>query len=389
MRQSFSAAIREVRVKLLEYQAKEVFAARGIPTPEGEVVSESARAAEVARALGGATVLKPQLSVKGRGKVGGIGFADTPEQAEEQARRLLGSTVKGERVERLLVEAKADIQRELYVAVVVDYAARRPVIMASRQGGVEIEQVAQDDPDAIVRVTCSLLSPPSEADLEPIRLALGDEAARVAATLYEVFRDYEAELVEINPLVETPGGLMAVDGVLNVNEPAVARHPELSEYARRAAEEDPLAAEARSKRWTFIDLGGDVAILSSGAGLTMTIVDLLEQRSIKPANFLDTAQFDEQGIYQAFDLLRRARKAKVWLINIFAGLNRCDRLAQGIRSYLADHPIDEPVVVRMVGNFEAEGHAILREIGVDPVRGLEEAIDRCAALVGSSSGGAP
>jgi succinyl-CoA synthetase beta subunit len=376
-------------VKLLEYQAKAVFAGRGIAVPRGEVVRDAAEAETVARSLGGATVLKPQLGVKGRGKVGGIGFADTPEQAKQLAADLLGSRVKGELVERLLVEARVDIRRELYIAVVVDYAARRPVIMVSTEGGVEIEQVARDNAEAIVRVPCSMLAPPSEEDLQPIRDAVGSEVAQVARTLYDVFRDYEAELVEINPLVETPAGLVAVDGVLNVNEPAVARHTELSELATELPAEDPLVDEARRRRWTFIDLGGDVAILSSGAGLTMTIVDLLQERGVEPANFLDTAQFDEDGIYQAFELLRRARPAKVWLINIFAGLNRCDRLAQGIRRYLDDHPIEEPVVVRMVGNFEAEGHAILREIGIEPVRELEQAIERCVQLVGAGEGGAP
>lgn len=374
-------------MKLLEYQAKSVFAQHGIQIPRGEVVEEASRAAAVADELGGPTVLKPQLGVKGRGKVGGIGFADDSIRAGEIASKLLGSKVKGELVERLLVEARIDIRRELYLAVVVDYAARCPVIMASSEGGVEIEQVAIQSPDAIIRVPCSMLAPPSDDDLRPIRDALGAQVAEVARILYQVFRDYEAELVEINPLVEAPGGLWAVDGVLNVNDAAVDRHAELRALAAAALPGDPLADEAKRLKWTYIDLGGDVAILSSGAGLTMTIVDLLEQRGVRPANFLDTAQFDEHGIYQAFELLRRARPAKVWLVNIFAGLNRCDRLAQGIARYLGDHPLDEPLVVRMVGNFEEEGHRILQGIGIEPVRELERAIERCVELVSDGRGG--
>lgn len=372
-------------MKLREYQAKAIFADRGIPIPTGEVVRTAAKAEAVARSIGSATVLKPQLGVKGRGKVGGIGFADTPEQAAEWADKLLGSNLKGERVERLLVEARAHIQQELYLAVVVDYAARRPVLMASRKGGVDIEEVARQSPEDIVRVTCSLLEPPSERDLAPVREALGAEAAWVARVLYSVFRDYEAELVEINPLVMTPDGVMAVDAVLNLNEAAVGRHAELGPWRAALPVEDPLAEEARRHKWTFIDLGGDVAILSSGAGLTMTIVDLLHRRGVQAANFLDTAQFDEQGIYEAFELLRKARPPRVWLVNIFAGLNRCDGLARGIRRYLAEHPIAEPLVIRMVGNFEDEGHAILREAGIEPVRELEQAIDRCAQIVGGEA----
>jgi len=374
-------------LKLREYQAKAVFAERGIAVPRGEVVTDAGRARAVAAELGGAVVIKPQLGVKGRGKVGGIGFASSPEEAEQEARRLLGSEVKGERVERLLVEARADIQQELYLAVVVDYGQRRPVLMASKRGGVDIEQVAKETPEDLIRVTCSLLEPPSDEALAPLAEALGAEAAKVARTLYEIFRDYDAELVEINPIVVTPAGLVAVDGVLNINEPAVGRHPELEAMAEQLPPEDPLVEEARQQRWTFIDLGGDVAILSSGAGLTMTIVDLLHQAGVQPANFLDTAQFDEQGMVAAFDLLSRARPPKVWLVNIFAGLNRCDRLAEGIRTYLADHPIEQPMVVRMVGNFEDEGHAILRAIGITPVRELEQAIAECVRLVGSASEG--
>ncbi len=374
-------------MKLREYQAKAIFAERGIAIPRGELVTEPARARQCAAELGGPVVIKPQLGVKGRGKVGAIGFASSPEQAEQEASRLLGSEIKGERVEQLLVEQRVDIQHELYLAVVVDYAQRRPVLMASKRGGVDIEQVARETPDDIVRITCSLLEPPTDEALAPVAEALGKEAAAVARTLYELFCDLDAELVEIHPIVVTPTGLVAVDAVLNINEPAVDRHPELKQLAEQLPPEDPLVAEARQHRWTFIDLGGDVAILSSGAGLTMTIVDLLHQEGVQPANFLDTAQFDEQGMMDAFALLSRARPPKVWLVNIFAGLNRCDRLAEGMRTYLADHPIEQPMVVRMVGNFEDEGHAILKEIGITPVRELEQAIAECVRFVRSPSPG--
>jgi len=367
-------------VKLREFQAKAVFASRGIRIPPGEVVTTPDHAEAVARRLGGATVLKPQLGVKGRGKVGGIGFSDTAEEARSEAERLLGSDVKGERVEHLLVEAKVVIERELYVAVTVDYAARRPVLVASARGGVDIEEVARTDPEAILTIPASVLGPPSDEALRPVAEELGPEAAEVLRTLHQVFLDTDAELVEVNPLVVTPDGIMAVDGVLNVNEAGADRHPELAEYRAAIPPDDPLSEEARLARWTYIDLGGDIAILSSGAGLTMTIVDLIAQQGATAANFLDTAQIDDEGIFKAFELLRRARPARAWLVNIFAGLNRCDRLAEGIRGYLAAHPLDAPVVVRMVGNLEEEGHRILREAGIKPMRGLEEAVDRVVAL---------
>ena len=378
-------------MKLREYQAKEIFSARGIEVPQGAVVETAAAAAGVARDLGGPVVIKPQLGIKGRGKVGGIGFADTPEQAEAEAVRLLGAEVRGEVVRQLLVEQRADIQQELYLAVTVDYNTRRPVLIASAQGGVEIEKAAETDPGAILRIGTSMLRPPADEELQPVAQALGVGAAQLLRTLYDIFIDYDAELVEINPVAVTPQGLVAVDAVLNVNHDGVSRHPELVSLKQQIPTDDPLSDEAAHKSWTFIDLGGDIAILSSGAGLTMTIVDLLTRGGGSAANFLDTAQIDETGIYQAFELLRRARKPKVWLVNIFAGLNRCDRLAEGIVSYLSDHPLDEPMVVRMVGNLEQEGHAILREAGVEPVGELEQAIARCIELskgAGALGGGA-
>ncbi len=368
-------------VKLREYQAKQIFARHGIRIPDGQVVTTVEQAIQTAATVGLPVVLKPQLGVKGRGKVGAIAFADTSAEVEQQAQRLFALQVKGEPVERMLVEAKAAVEREWYVAVTVDYAARRPVLIASSKGGVDIEQVADENPNQIIRIPCSLLQPPDETQYLPVRELLSEQAVEAARTLYEIFVEYEAELVEINPLVVTTEGLMAVDAVLNVNEPAIDRLTELQPLAAELPAEDPLVAQARQRRWTYIDLGGDVAILSSGAGLTMTIVDLLNRQGVTPANFLDTAQFDEKGIYEAFELLRRAPTPKVWLVNIFAGLNRCDKLAEGIRQYLQDHPIAEPVVIRMVGNFEDEGHEILKACGLRPVRELEQAIDRCVRIV--------
>jgi succinyl-CoA synthetase beta subunit len=376
-------------MKLREYQAKAVFARRGIPVPRGETARSAEEAERIATDLGGPVVIKPQLGVKGRGKVGGIGFADTPAEARAEAARLLGSDVRGETVELLLVEQRAEIERELYLAVTVDYTARRPVLMASARGGVEIEQVAREDPGALVTILGSMLRPPTEEELQPAVAELGQAAAEILLKLYTIFLDHDAELVEINPLVVTrQGELLAVDAVLNVNESGLARQTELQAMRKEIANEDPLAEEARANKWTFIDLGGEIAILSSGAGLTMTIVDLLARQGARAANFLDTAQIDEEGIYAAFELLGRGRPPKVWLVNIFAGLNRCDRLAEGICRYLAEHPLSQPLVVRMVGNLEEEGHRLLREAGVEPVRELEQAVDRCVELAGAGGGAA-
>ena len=377
-------------MKLREHQAKKIFADHGIAIPAGEVVTTEQGAVAAARELGGAVVLKPQLGIKGRGKVGGIGFADTPEEAGAEARRLLGSDVRGETVHTLLVEQRVPFEGELYLAVTVDYAARRPVLMASARGGVDIEEVARQSPEEILRLPVSILERPTEAALRPVSEALGPDVARALGVLYDVFVQNDAELVEVNPMARTAHGLVALDAVLNVNDDSVARHAELEALRPDITSEDegPLAEEARQQSWTYIDLEGEIGILSSGAGLTMTIVDLLSRRGATAANFLDTAQIDEHGIYRAFELLRKARPPRVWLVNIFAGLNRCDHLARGICTYVAEHPLGAPLVVRMIGNLEQEGHRLLREAGIEPVTELEAAVDRCVELAASRGGAA-
>ncbi len=370
-------------MNLREYQAKRIFSAYGIPVPRGEVVTTPDAAVEAAGRLGGSVVLKPQLGVKGRGKVGGIGFADDPPGAGSEAERLLGMTIKGEAVKLLLVEEKVPITDEIYLAVTVDYAARRPLILASSGGGVDIETIAESDPERLFRIPVNILAGPAHADFVPIAERLGQDVARHLEVLYRIFRDYDTEMVEINPMARTTDGqLCAVDAVLNVNPDSVFRHDELTALKAEIPEDDPIAEEASRSNWTYIDLFGDIGILSSGAGLTMTILDLIQNAGGKPANFLDTAQIDDEGIYRAFDLLSRARKTRVLLVNIFAGLNRCDRLAAGIIRYLEEHPIEIPLVVRMVGNLEEEGHRLLKESGITPFSRLEDAVEEAVQLAG-------
>lgn len=341
-------------------------------------------AVEAAGRLGGPVVLKPQLGVKGRGKAGGIGFADDPAQAGIEAERLFDLTIKGEAVKLLLVEERMAIADEIYLAVTVDYAARRPLIMASSGGGVDIETVAESDPDRLFRIPVNILAGPATTDFIPIAERLGEDVARYLEILYRIFRDFDAEMVEINPLARTTDGyLCAVDAVLNVNPDSVFRHDDLITLKAEIPADDPIAEEAARSKWTYIDLSGDIGILSSGAGLTMTILDLIHNAGGKPANFLDTAQIDDEGIYHAFDLLSRARKTRVLLVNIFAGLNRCDRLAEGILRYLEDHPIEIPLVVRMVGNREEEGLRLLKENGISPFSRLEEAVEEAVRLIGA------
>jgi len=370
-------------MNLREYQAKKIFSTHGIEIPRGEIVADPDDASRVAKTFGCPVVLKPQLGVKGRGKVGGIGFADGPDQTRTEAARLFGSTIKGESVEVLLVEEKMSIAEELYLAVTVDYSNRQPLLIASSAGGVEIETVAESDPDRLCRIPVNILVGPSSDDFELITEQLGEDVAQHMDALYRIFRDYDAEMVEINPLVRTTEGtLCAVDAVLNINADSVFRHDDLLALKKDIPVTDPIEEEAASSSWTYIDLPGDIGILSSGAGLTMTILDLINNAGGRPANFLDTAQIDDEGIYEAFHLLARAKETRVLLVNIFAGLNRCDHLAAGIIRYLEEHPIGIPIVVRMVGNLEEEGHRLLKEIGISPFSDLEDAVTEAVRLTG-------
>jgi len=362
-------------MNLREYQAKKIFANSGIPIPPGKIARSSEEVEQITSLLNSPVVLKPQLGVKKRGKLGVIKFANNPSEAATAAAELFGLTVKAEPIKTILVEAKVEIKQELYLAVTIDYSTRSPVLIISQSGGVDIEELAVKDPQQLLKLPINILEGMTEKDVIRIKKFAGDEIARYAFALYSIFRKHDAELVEINPIVKTLNNrIIAVDAVLNINDDSLFRHADLAELRKEYPDTDPIAEEARANNWTYIDLPGEIAILSSGAGLTMSILDLINFAGGSPANFIDTAQIDEEGIYQAFKLLVKAKSAKTLLINIFAGLNRCDSLANGIKRYLNDFPLNIPIVIRMVGNKEAEGHEILRSMGIKPFSKLEDAV---------------
>lgn len=375
-------------MKLYEYEAKEIFASYGLPIPKGEVIEDSKMAARIASEIGGPTVIKPQLGVKGRGKAGAILFASGPQEAIEHSKSILGKSVMGEKVELLLIEEKIEVSRELYLAVTVDYSTAEPVIIASPYGGVDIEDVARERSESIKKIPITISKGILEEDLDSLTspfdtfdLSVQAQIRQFASSLYQIFRDYNAEIVEINPLaLSTNGSLIALDAVLNIDEDSLFRHPELIKRRGKSEKEFQLEELCREMSWTYIEMDGDIGILSSGAGLTMAILDLIQQRGGSAANFLDTAQMDADGIYKAFDLFYQNPKVKVILVNIFAGLNRCDNLADGIRSWLKDHQLKVPLVIRMIGNREEQGRNILKQINIEAIKGLEEAVDKAVEI---------
>ncbi|MEE4311104.1 MAG: succinate--CoA ligase subunit beta [candidate division KSB1 bacterium] len=372
-------------MNLHEYHAKQIFSKNGIAIPDGAMANDAGSVERVARELNAPVVLKPQMRFKKRGKLGIIRFVDSAEGARREADVLFGTEVKGEKIRIILVEKQVSIDQEYYLAVTVDYSKACPVIILSRRGGVDIEELSEKSPEDILRLHVNIVDGLSKDHREKIRDFLGDDMLDIAEKLYGIFRDCDAELVEINPLVRTTeDDLIAVDGVLNVNGDSVFRHPELTSYVRDIEAADPVSLKAAENSWTYIDLPGDIAILSSGAGLTMTILDLIHFAGGRAANFLDTAQIDENGIYQAFELLCSAKPAGAILVNIFAGLNRCDSLAAGIRRYIEDHRVETPLVIRMVGNGEDAGHRILERAGIRVYQDLEAAVEQVVKLAGNS-----
>lgn len=364
-------------LKLHEYEAKTIFKKFGIPVPRGNVFESVGEL----NSIDFPVVVKPQ-GIKGRGKIGSIIFANNLIEAKEALSKLLNSEIKGEIIRQVLIEERIDVQKEIYVAIAIDFSKRRPVLIVSSDGGVDIEETAEKSPDKIRKTYSDISKVLKEEDIRNLAEFLGsnEKFEDIVIKLWKIFKDYDAELVEINPLALTKSGdFIALDAVLNVNDDSLFRHPDLEKIRKREYKND-LERIADEMKWTYIDLDGNIGILSSGAGLTMAILDLIKIYGGSPANFLDTAQMDADGIYKAFELLSKKQGLKVILVNIFAGLNRCDDLAEGIKRYVSDYKPKTPIVVRMIGNREEEGKRILREVGIDAIPELEKAIEKSVEI---------
>lgn len=353
-------------MKLHEYQSKRLFAKHGVPIPAGDVATTPQEAYRIADEMGGAVVVKSQVLVGGRGKAGGIKIAQSPAEAEELADQILGMTIKGLPVRKVLIDEAADIEQEIYLGIVVDRAACRPAMMASSEGGVEIEEVARVSPEAIKRVTIDpylgLRSYQTLALAKGIGLpkALYRTFGRIARGLYETFVSYDASLAEINPLVVTADDqLLAVDGKMVLDDNALFRHPKLAEM-RDVDAETAAEREAREADLSYVDLDGSIGCMVNGAGLAMATMDIIKHFGGSPANFLDIgggAQADK--VATALRLILEDANVEAVLFNIFGGITRCDEVARGILDAFEEVKPDVPLVARLVGTNEAEGRALL------------------------------
>ncbi|MEM4894162.1 MAG: ADP-forming succinate--CoA ligase subunit beta [Desulfurococcaceae archaeon] len=367
-------------MKLYEYEAKEIVSKYGIPVPKGRVASNPDEARSAALEIGLPVVIKSQVLVGGRGLAGGIRFASALEEVVREASELLSSEIKGEKVEKILVEEMIRVEREIYLSLTIDRYSRTPIYLISTLGGVDIEKLVKEHPDKLLklnvnpftgyksfysRVAARFLELPFES-LNTLDLIMG--------AMYRVMLDYDAELVEFNPLALVKGGgLVALDVKLIIDDNSLWKHPGLVEkYSRELSFYEK---KARELGFSYVELTGDVGIIANGAGLTMATMDTISLYGIKPANFLDVgggASADK--VYEAVKLLLEHPRVKALLINIFGGITRCDEIARGVVRALQTIGFSKPIVVRMLGTNEEEGRRILNEKGVQVFSELEDAI---------------
>jgi len=385
-------------VKIHEYQAKQIMAEFGVPVPRGRVARSPQEARQVAEELGGPVVVKAQIHAGGRGKGGGIKLASTPQEAEQAARRIIGMTLvtpqtgpEGRLVKSVLVEEQVAADRELYLSVLIDNAAGRPLMMASAAGGMEIEEVAARTPEAIHRTTIdpAVGFQPYQGRQLAFALGLGGDLLRPAVQLmtglYRAFAARDASLAEINPLVVTAPPeprLLALDAKMNFDDNALFRHAEVAAL-RDKAEEDPLEVEAQELGINnYVKLSGNIGCVVNGAGLAMATMDSIKLAGGEPANFLDIGTVNDVArVVNAFKILTADPNVRAILINIFGGMARVDVIAQGIVDAHGKMEVKAPVVVRLAGTNLEEGERILREASLPLIRAEElgEAAEKAVA----------
>jgi len=357
-------------VKLHEYHSKRLFAAHGVPIPRGDVATTPQEARRIAEELGGAVIVKSQVLAGGRGKAGGIQLAQTPDEAERVAGEILQLEIKGLPVRKVLLDEAADIRQEIYLGIVVDRLNRRPVMMASFEGGVEIEEVARTNPEAIKKVTIDPFL--GLRDYQTLALAkrigLAGEHfrpfGRIARGLYQAFLACDASLAEINPLVVTgEGNLLAVDGKMVLDDNGLFRHPDLAQM-RDVDEETAAEREAREAGLSYVQLDGEIGCMVNGAGLAMATMDIIKHFGAAPANFLDIGGGAQaERVTAALRLILADSNVRAVLFNIFGGITRCDEVARGIVTAFEEVKPTVPLVARLVGTNEKEGRAILEASG--------------------------
>lgn len=386
-------------MKIHEYQAKRIFVEYGIPIPDGDVASTPEEVREITSRIGKKVVIKAQIHAGGRGKGGGVKTANSPQEAEKVAREIIGMNLithqtgpEGKRVKRVLVEEALDVEKELYLGIVIDRSRdqEQPVIMASEAGGMEIEEVASKSPEKIIKVGANPVVSFSSFQGRKLAYGLGmdksivSKASKIIEMLYRIFMEKDATLIEINPFVLTRGGdLLALDAKINFDDDGLYRHPEIREL-RDLDEEEPLEIEASNTGVNYIKLDGNVGCMVNGAGLAMATMDLIKLAGGAPANFLDVGGgATAERIEKAFRILTSDKNVKAILVNIFGGILRCDRVASGVIEAASKMNLNLPMVVRLQGTNVEEGRKLLEgsNLKFEVAEGLFEAAQKVVALL--------
>ena len=390
---------------LYEYQAKDLFAAHGVPVLPGTVATTPAEARAAAEQFGQTVVVKAQVKTGGRGKAGGVKLADNPDEAFQKASAILGMDIKGHTVHRVLVTLASDIAEEYYVSFLLDRANRTFLAMASYEGGMEIEQLAVERPDALARIPVDPLNGVDEAKAREIAVAAKfpaeviDGVVDTIVKLWETFVAEDATLVEVNPLVRDPEDkIVALDGKVTLDDNAGFRHPSHADLVDSQAE-DPLEAKAKAKHLNYVKLDGQVGIIGNGAGLVMSTLDVVayagEQHSgVKPANFLDIGGgASAEVMANGLEIILSDPDVRSVFVNVFGGITACDAVANGIVQAFklleeAGEPVNKPIVVRLDGNNAEEGRRILVDAGlpgVQQVDTMDSAADKAAELAAAGA----
>ena len=370
-----------------EYQAKQILRSKGIPVPPGEVATTPDEAVQIAEKYGGMVVVKAQVHTGGRGKAGGVKLAKTPDEVREHAENILGMTISSLTVEKVLITPAEDIDTEAYVGVLIDRGSQAATFMVSSEGGIDIEEVAHTDPDAIRKLTVDPRYGLMDHQAFWLANTLYDDpalikqASKIMRQLYDAFTSSGASMVEINPLITTTAGeVKAIDAKMSIDDSELFRQAEIAEYRDLSAE--PWAeTKAREANLSYVKLDGNVGCCVNGAGLAMATMDLVKYYGGEPANFLDIGgSSNPEKVVAALEIITSDANVDVILFNIFGGITRCDDVAKGIVEATRSIDIEPPIVIRLTGTNEEEGLEILAEAGFSAFTSMDDVVGRAVQI---------
>ncbi|MDP3024505.1 MAG: ADP-forming succinate--CoA ligase subunit beta [candidate division Zixibacteria bacterium] len=374
-------------MKIHEYQAKEIFRKYGIPVPPGEMATTPDQAKEIAQKIGKPVMIKAQVHVGGRGKAGGIKSAENPDEAYQKAKNILGMDIKGLKVKKVLVTESKEISSEAYIGIIVDRRTKKPVMMVSPAGGIDIEEVAKNTPEKIFKLEVDPLLGLQSYQARNLAFKLYanpktcNQTVPVIMKLYQAFWKEDCSLAEINPFITTPKGeVWALDAKINIDDNGLERHPEI-EAMRDLDSEEPGENEARKMGLSFVKLDGNIGCVVNGAGLAMATMDLVKHFGAEPANFLDIGgSSNPEKVMTAMRIITRDPNVKAILFNIFGGITRCDDVANGIVAALKEFKPKVPIVVRLTGTNEDKAREILKQVGLSATSSMEEVVRKAIEL---------